>query len=338
MHYTLQENARAILLPAFDTLTLSDATRRFLDQGGVSILLGESRAEYVAREMSASRRASETAADIQAVTEAARQRAEMMLTCVDQEMGGISRLHGLVPSFPAAEALAETTDVEIEQRAAAIATAARDLGVNAFLAPLVDVLIGPNSWLQGRTWSQDPTRVGALSAAYVRGVQRAGVAATVKHFPGFGTTTGDPALEATAVNPLDLASLEAAYPAFRAPISAGSEMVMVGPAIVQALDPERAALRSAEIIALLREGFGFTGVVMADDLDSSATMRGDPVPQVAIEALAAGCDYLLLADVGNQLDEVAAAIVAAAEAGVISAEALAASAARVRDLALRYAA
>lgn len=337
MPFTIAQNARAVLLPAFDSTDLSEATRRFLDKGGVSILLGESRAEYVARRMTDERRASETAETFRKVTDAARARSGVLLACVDQEMGGICRLHDLVPQFPASADLPGTPAPEIEAIALNMARIAAGMGVNAFLSPVVDVLTGANPWLQGRTWSADPALVGALSAAYVRGVQRGGVAATVKHFPGFGATTGDPAIEAHVVNPLDLSAIEAGYPAFQAPIDAGAEMVMVGPAIVTALDPERAALRSAHVISLLRQRLGFAGLVMADDLDAAATLRGDPVPQVALEALAAGCDLLMLADLGDQLEDVAAAITAAAESGIISAEALAASAGRVRGVAQRYA-
>lgn len=58
----------------------------------------------------------------------------------------------------------------------------------------------------------------------------------------------------------------------------------------------------------MKETLGFGGVFMADDLDSMATMRGDSVAAVAIDALNAGCDFLLAADTGTQMDEIAEAI------------------------------
>ncbi len=337
MTSTIDQDARAVLLPAFDGTDLSEATRRFLDTGGVSILLGESRAEYVARRMSPERRAEETAETFLTVTDSARARAGHILACVDQELGGICRLHDLVPTFPPTEDIARLTAVEVEALAHQTGVAAAGLGINVFLAPVVDVLVGANDWLRGRTWSSDPRQIGTLSAAYVGGVQRAEVAATVKHFPGFGTVTGDPAVDAHAINPLPLSQIEAAYPAFQAPIAAGAELVMVGPAIVTALDPEKPALRSGKVVSLLRDRFAFRGVVMADDLDGKATLRGASVAQVALEALNAGCDFLLLADIGGQLDDVAQAIVDGANAGRISADALARSAQKVRNLARTYA-
>lgn len=336
MVYSLHEDARAVLLPAFDGTRLSEGVARFLDNGGVSILLGESRSEYVARGMSAERRASETVETFHAVTGAARARSNVLLACVDQELGGICRLHDLVPSFPQAQDIAQQSEHQIEALAHRIALQAVGLGVNVFLAPIVDVLLGRNEWLQGRTWSSDPAVVGALSAAFVRGIQSAGVAATVKHFPGFGAMTADPAIVEDAINPLSLAEIEAGFPAFQLPISAGAEMVMVGPAAVRAIDAEKPSLRSASTISLLRNRFGFSGVVMADDLDAKAAMRGATIHQVAIDALTAGCDLLLLADIGQHLDEVANAIVSAVQQGLVSATGLALSAQKVRDLAHRY--
>ncbi len=336
MPHKIEDDARAVLLPAFADTTLSDPVCRFLESGGVSILLGESRAEYVARAMSPERRARETAETFRTVTQAARARSGSLLAFVDVEMGGINRLHDLVPGFPPADSLADTPPAEIEAIACAVASRARDMGVNAFLAPIVDVLTGPNPWLAERIWSADPARVGDLSAAYVRGVQKAGVAATIKHFPGFGHMTGDPAIEASATNVMSRADLERSWTSFSAPIAADAAMVMVGPAVVAALDPERAALRSAQVVGLLRNAFGFAGLVMADDLDAAATLRGDSVAQAAIEALLAGCDLLMLADIDNQVEEVAQAIIAAVQSGQIAATALEASANRVRTVARRY--
>jgi beta-N-acetylhexosaminidase len=337
MTHTLSEDARAVLLPAFDGLTLSDTVARFLDEGGVSILLGESRSEYVSRQMSDARRALETVDQFLALTDAARQRSGLLLTAVDQEIGGICRLHDLVPRFPGLDVLHAMSPAENKALCQLVAQAARALGINVFLSPVLDVLNGPNPWLAGRTLSSDPDVAASLAAAYIEGVQAGGVAATGKHFPGFRSTTGDPAVDAAAVSPTDLASLQAGLAPFHAAIRAKVEMMMVGPCPVTALDADRAALRSAIVVGKLRNEMAFQGIIMADDLDSAATMRGDSVATVAIEALNAGCDYLLLADQGTQISEIADAIAVAASTGAISAEALALSANRVRSLAGRFA-
>lgn len=337
MSPSLTEDAHAVLFPAFDSVTLSDPVRQFLDRGGVSILLGESRAEYVARGMTLARRQAETAETFLQVTHAARERSGLLLAAVDQEPGGICRLHDLAPAFPPRDAIATTSAAAIEARAAEVARAARSLGVNLFLAPVIDVLDGPNPWLQGRTWSDLPETVADLSQAYIRGVQGQGVAATAKHFSGFRSITGDPAIDPAAACLTEAAAIEAGLLPFRRAIAAGVDVVMVGPAIVRAIDPGKAALRSAAVVRRLTQDLGFTGLVMADDLDSQATMRGDSVAEVAIDALNAGCDFLLLADIGPQVPQIAAAIEAAVTSGRVSRDRLALSAAKVRALAQRRA-
>lgn len=332
----IEQDAHAVLLPAFDGLTLSDATRRCLDRGGVSILLGESRAEYVARRMSDERKASESAEAFRRITVEARSRSGVLLVAVDQEPAGICRLDGLVPAFPGAETLCRMAAADMRALSRQVATAAASMGVNLFLAPIADALDGDNAWLRGRTLSADPHEIAPVVSAYVEGVQSGGVAATLKHFPGFRSMTGDPATDPAAICETPPDAIEAGLVPFRAAIAAGVELVMVGPAPVVALDPRKAALRSAIVVEKLTGELGFGGVVMADDLDGQATLRGDSVEQAAVDALRAGCDLLLLADIGDQLDRVAQTIADAARSGTINPEALKRSAQKVRDLARRY--
>jgi len=176
--------ANAVILPAFDTTTLSDSVRRFLENGGCSILLGESRKEYLSRKVADGRRSTETADTFLRVTKEAENLAGVLLVAVDQEIGGICRMHDLTPHFPDVEELTGYDADSFEKISASVATAAKDLGVNCFLAPILDVVTGQNPWLYGRTWSTDPNEIARISSAYIRGVQTAGVAATAKHFPG----------------------------------------------------------------------------------------------------------------------------------------------------------
>ena len=70
---------------------------------------------------------------------------------------------------------------------------------------------------------------------------------------------------------------------------------MTGPTLVPAFDPEHAASRSATTVHFLRTALGFGGVVLSDDLDAPATLRGSSVEEAAVEALVAGIDWLLVA-------------------------------------------
>ena len=330
------KDAHAVLLPAFDSTTLGDSVKRFLENGGCSILLGESRQEYVAREMSEERKSAETADTFLRVTQEAAGLAGDLLVAVDQELGGICRLHDLVPHFPPAEELARYSADRIEKISRSVASAAKSLGVNCFLAPILDVVTGQNPWLSGRTWSTDPNVIARLSSAYIRGVQAAGVAATAKHFPGFHSIALDPAIEPGAIVTEGANSFKPGFAPFADAIGNGVEIIMVGPAIVAAFDSEKPASISPKIVGMLRSEFGFKGVVMSDDLDSRATMRNRSVEEVAIDALNAGADYLLLAALDDQLERVVDAVCEAVEKGELAEERLSEAGAKVRALATKY--
>ncbi|WP_028922297.1 glycoside hydrolase family 3 N-terminal domain-containing protein [Pseudonocardia acaciae] len=320
---TLAEDAHAVLLPVLDGLTLPAWAEDFLRAGGRALLLGETREEYVARRMSEHRRRTERA---EAFTALARRAAETagapVLIAVDQEPDGIQRLHGLVAplSEPAAEPVA-----------AALATAAdaRALGVTMFLSPVLDVLTGENPWLAGRTMAADPAEVARLGAAFIQGTQAAGVLAVAKHFPGYRALPADPAVTDTELHGT-LADLEPGLAPFRAAIDAGVAAVMLGPATVTALDAQQPASTSPPVTRLLRNGLGFTGLIVTDDLDAPATARGRSLTDTAVAALTAGADLLLLAG-GPHLPELATAIDRAVADRRLNPDRLRTAAAQVRS-------
>ncbi len=328
--------AHAVILPAFDTTRLSDSVKRFLTNGGCSILIGESRKEYLARKVSDHRKSTETADTFLRLTKEAANLAGVVLVAVDQEIGGICRMHDLTAHFPDVEELKRYEADSFEKICASIATAAKDLGVNCFLGPILDVVTGQNPWLSGRTWSIDPDEIARISSAYIRGVQTAGVAATAKHFPGFHNIALDPAIEPGAIVTEKADSFKPGFIPFADAIGNGVELIMVGPSIVEAFDSEKPASISPQIIGMLRSEFGFKGVVMSDDLDSRATLRDCSVEEVAIDALNAGSDYLLIAAIDRQLERVVAAICSAVEKGDLAEKRLIEAGAKVRALAEKY--
>ncbi|MFZ6049354.1 glycoside hydrolase family 3 N-terminal domain-containing protein [Pseudomonas sp. CR3202] len=328
----LLENAHAVLLPAFATLELDRTVLSFLEKGGVSILLGESRAEYLARAMCAERRAREAAADFRKVTRLARQHARgNLLVAIDQELGGIQRLHDLVPPLPSAIEAQDWSASAIATRSSEVATVARQLGINLFLAPIVDVVTGENPWLSNRTLGQIPEVVRRVSCAFVDGVQAAGVAAAAKHFPGHPVTALDPAVHEAIVCG-SAQELQLSLDQFRDVIARGVKAVMVGPALVPAIDAREPSSTSRATITLLREQLGFDGLIISDDLDAPGILRGRTIQQVAVASIAAGADLLLLSSESG-LDAVAAALVDAVRKGEITEDRLAEAAARVRALA-----
>jgi beta-N-acetylhexosaminidase len=332
MTASLVRDAHAVLFPAFASLSLDDTLRRYLAQGGVSLLLGETREEYLARAMSGTRKENERAEDIQRLVADARRAGSDVIIAVDQELGGIERLHRLAPPLPSIDAARAMPDSVLAAACEATARAAAGLGITLFLAPIVDVMTeDPHPWLNGRTLGRDPAEVSRLAAAYVRGVQAGGVAATAKHFPGFPKLRADPAIEeARLAGGREV--LNDSLAAFRAVIDAGVQAVMLGPAVVESLDPVRAASLSPAVVGLLRHDLGFSGLIISDDLDSRATLLDWTVEEVAVMALQAGAELLLVA-AGDHLDALVRAIVGAVETGALPEETLTKAARKVRQLA-----
>lgn len=324
-------DAYAVLLPAIDDLALTKQHERFLSQGGRAFLIGETRQEYVARRMSPARQATETAGDLRALTDRIRHLAGPALVALDQEPAGIQRLHGLVPALPDQQALHALGSDQIERAAFDMARAARDLGITMLLSPVIDLVTGHNPWLQGRTLGTDAAEVARIGAAYIRGVEAAGIVATAKHFPGHHDIDGDPATQIATVSGGPDALAAGMIP-FRAAIAAGARAMMTGPALVPGMDAQMPSSLSAITIDALR-GMGFLGLVVSDDIDAIGTLRGQrSVPTAAVEALAAGSDLLLLSG-ANDLAAIRDHIVDAVGQGRLPQARLGQAAARVRALA-----
>jgi beta-N-acetylhexosaminidase len=282
--------------------------------------------------MDPARKSTESQADfVDIAREAASLAGAPVLIAVDQELGGIERLHRLVPAVASREQLHDLSAQDIEQRCYEMAKVARGLGVNLFLEPIVDVVTGANPWLHNRHLGADPVEVSRVSCAFIRGVQRAGIIATAKHFPGHYVTEQDPAIaEAMVPGPLEL--LDDNFEVFKEVIATGVKAVMPGPAVFPAIDPDHSASTSSRVIGLLRDTLGFGGLIISDDLDAVSILRGRSITDTAVASLAAGA-HLLLVSSESGLDAIAEAIVAAVHEGVLDRRILLDAALRVRELA-----
>jgi len=172
------------------------------------------------------------------------------------------------------------------------------VGMNVNLSPVLDVYrqAGDFDDQFQRSYSMNPAVVGELGADFITAQQRAGVAATAKHFPGLGTASvsQDTDLRPVTLNaPLqELRSVDE-YP-YRAAIAAGVKLVMVSWAIYPALDPDvPAGLSSAIVNGELRQRLGFNGVTITDALEAGALAPVGSIGHRAKLAAAAGMDLLL---------------------------------------------
>ncbi|WP_030018921.1 glycoside hydrolase family 3 protein [Streptomyces monomycini] len=220
-----------------------------------------------------------------------------LLISTDQEHGIVARIGSPATLFPGAMALGAGRSREDARTAGRIAgEELYAMGIRQDYAPVADVNVNPANPVIGvRSFGSEPKAVARLVAAQVQGYQRAGVAATAKHFPGHGDTGTDshvglPYIRHTAE---EWERLDA--PPFRAAIEAGIDSIMTAHIVVPAFDANEdpATLSRPILTGVLRERLGFDGVVVTDSLGMQGvrTKYGDA--RVPVLALKAGVDQLL---------------------------------------------
>ncbi|MFC7329711.1 glycoside hydrolase family 3 protein [Marinactinospora rubrisoli] len=181
----------------------------------------------------------------------------------------------------------------VEEMAAAIGASMRAVGVHQGLAPVLDVTRDPRWGRTEETIGEDPYLVATVGTAYVRGLQSAGVAATLKHFVGYSASRGARNLAPVSVGPRELADV--LLPPFEMAVrDGGARSVMHA---YTENDGLPAAADPGLLTALLRDRWGFTGTVVADYFGVSFLhtlhgVAGGPAESAAL-ALAAGVDVEL---------------------------------------------
>lgn len=213
---------------------------------------------------------------------------------------------------------------------------ARALGVHITFSPVLDVNNNPaNPIINTRSFGEDPERVAALGAAFIRGAHEAGLLTTAKHFPGHGDTGTDSHV-ALPVIPGDRARLDTLeLVPFRRAIAEGVDAVMTAhvaaPGILGAGAPP-ATLSPYFMTEMLRDDLGFDGVLFTDALDMAAIADHYGASEAAIRSLEAGSDVLLMP---REPLRAIAAVVGAVRSGRLTPERIDASARRVLELKAR---
>jgi beta-N-acetylhexosaminidase len=269
----------------------------------------------------------------------AARRAELarLLIAVDQEGGQLMAIGEGTTALPGNMALGAIGSADLAWRAGSVlGLELAAMGINVNYAPCVDVNNNPKNPVIGlRSFGEDPQAVSNLAAAMVGGIQSAGVAATAKHFPGHGDTTGDSHEGLPRVmHGLDRL-LEVEFPPFESAIKAGTKLIMTAHLALPSLDgPEAppATLSRAVLTGLLRRRLGFEGVIVTDAMDMHAISQGQMLGDSALRAAAAGADLLLLT--ANPRDQalVHSSLLTAARVGAMPAGELNGSATRIREL------
>lgn len=127
--------------------------------------------------------------------------------------------------------------------------------------------------------------------AFSEGMEAAGVAVAVKHFPGLGAVQGNTDFQAQVVDRTTTAKSRRLLP-FRDAVKNSVPAVMISSARYQRIDPKRPAIFSATVISLLRD-WGFEGVVISDDLGVAKAVAATPKSRRATAFVKAGGDIAI---------------------------------------------
>ncbi|GAB3897403.1 hypothetical protein GCM10027612_53560 [Microbispora bryophytorum subsp. camponoti] len=285
-----------MLQPGFEGTEPPDWLRRALGEGlGGVVLFARNIARNVARNNARDVARDNACGSVAALAADLRRERPDVVVAVDEEGGAVTRLEAATgSSWPGNLALGVAGDESLTRRVARqIGRMVAAAGITLDYAPVVDVNADPRNPVIGvRSFGSDPEEVGRHGAAWIEGLQSAGVAACAKHFPGHGDTVTDSHLALPAV-PASREVIERRdLPPFRAAIAAGVRAVMCGHLLVPAVDALPATLSRAVLTGLLREELGFDGLVVTDAIEMRAVAALHEPGEIAVRALAAGADAI----------------------------------------------
>ncbi|MEU1014407.1 glycoside hydrolase family 3 N-terminal domain-containing protein [Streptomyces sp. NPDC005898] len=319
---TLEQLANSVLQPGFEGTTAPDWVRRRIAEGLRSVVL-------FARNI-------ETPEQVARLTASLRAENPDLIVAIDEEAGDVTRLEAWTGSSrPGNLALGAVDDIDLTERVAH--DIGRDLhaaGVSLNFAPSADVNSNPlNPVIGVRSFGSRTDLVSRHTAAWIRGLQSAGVAACAKHFPGHGDTVVDSHYGLPQVRGSAEEIALTALPPFIAAQEAGVRAVMTAHVLAPAYDPDLPATLSHRILVdLLRGELGFDGLLVTDGIEMGAVTDRYGIDGATVRAVAGGVDAVC---VGGEsaaeatVDLLATALVKAVLGGSLPEERLAAASARV---------
>ena len=262
-----------------------------------------------------------------------------LLIATDQEGGLVNRLYRFHGYLPSAAEMAATGDPHVALiQGTQAAKWLLELGINADLAPVVDVQTVDPPILATRMFGRDPQTVALYAGAFLSGLQNNGVAACLKHFPGLGAVTSDPHAGLPTVN-RSLTNLENIDLApYKLMISKDQPaMIMSTDVLMPAIDPDLPAELSPKTInGVLRGQLGYNGVVITDGLYMTGISQRWSLSQAAVLSIMAGDDLVEGPYTPSQVAEVITAFKQAISQGQLTVDRINQSVERILMLKLQY--
>ena len=261
---------------------------------------------------------------------------------VDQEGGRVARLKRPFTEWPPMITLgrAGANNEQLAVRfATALAAELRAVGISMDYTPVLDIHTNPRNPVIGdRALAERADDVATLGTAIIRTLQSAGIAACGKHFPGHGDTSTDSHFELPLLDhPPDRLEAVELVP-FKAAIAAGVAAIMTGHILIPSLDEELPGTLSPRIVdGLLKTRLGFNGLVLTDDISMKAISARSGLSDATVQAIAAGCDAVLMCEPGPDAQMAALeAIIYAVEKGRIPVKRIEDALARHRKVKERF--
>jgi beta-glucosidase len=170
------------------------------------------------------------------------------------------------------------------------------MGINWVLAPITDVNNNPdNPVINIRSFGDNPNLVADLATAFIKGCQEYSVLTTAKHFPGHGDTATDSHLHLPKISHSQERLKEIELIPFQRSIEHNVDSIMTAHLLVEALDDINPATLSFPILTqLLRDELNFSGLIVTDALIMGGIAKYASQEEIAVKALQAGADILLM--------------------------------------------
>jgi beta-glucosidase-like glycosyl hydrolase len=217
-----------------------------------------------------------------------------LFVAIDHEGGQVLRLRKGLTDFPDAAALGATGRPDLAFSVGkAMGHELRAIGANVNLAPVLDIG-NARSFLQNRIWGERGRPVGEMTTAFIRGLQSARVMAVAKHFPGHGRSVVDAHFKLPVLRESRETLWNEDLEPFRRAVAAGVDAVMTAHVAIPAVDSVPASLSKRFIDGVLRRDIGFDGLVLTDDLEMGGVSDWGNPGDVAVKALRAGSDMILI--------------------------------------------
>ncbi|TDW70475.1 glycoside hydrolase family 3 N-terminal domain-containing protein [Kribbella pratensis] len=291
---TLREQAAQLIMTGIDASGMTSAQKAVVQQKSGSVFL-----------MGSSGSLAHTRSAMSAVNTAGTVKGIKPLIAADQEGGQIQRLKG--PGFdriPAATVQGTWSSSKLTAQAQLWGGQLKQAGVTVDLAPVADVV--PNSLKSqnapigqlNREYGDTPADAARGVQAFVQGMRKAGIATSVKHFPGLGRVRGNTDFSSGVVDNVTVRDDSYLQP-FADGIKAGASMVMISTVTYTKIDPNNRAIFSPTVIqGMVRGDLGWHGVVITDDVGAAAEVASVPAGARATRFVAAGGDIVINAKAG----------------------------------------